>query len=166
MSDIPAGKVIRLQSADDQEFSVTGQIASMSVTIKNMLDDLGWDDDDAIPLPSVDGAILEKVIAYCEAHKDDPPPKQSTSSAPTVEPSDFDTELLNDIDQGTLFKLILAANFLDIKSLLDLTCYHVAQMIKNKTPEEIRSHFNIKNDFTPQEEEQVRKENEWVEDKA
>ena len=28
-------------------------------------------------------------------------------------------------------------------------------MIKGKTPEEIRRTFNIKNDFTPQEEEQV-----------
>ena len=29
-------------------------------------------------------------------------------------------------------------------------------MIKGKTPEEIRKTFNIKNDFTPSEEEQVR----------
>ena len=29
-------------------------------------------------------------------------------------------------------------------------------MIKGKTPEEIRKTFNIKNDFTPAEEEQVR----------
>lgn len=38
-------------------------------------------------------------------------------------------------------------------------------MIKGKTPEEIRKTFNIKNDFTPSEEEQVRKENEWCEEK-
>lgn len=34
----------------------------------------------------------------------------------------------------------------------------VANMIKNKTTEEIRATFNIKNDFTKAEEEQVRKE--------
>ena len=49
-----------------------------------------------------------------------------------------------------------AANFLDIKSLLDLTCKHVASMIKNKGPQEIRDQFNIRNDFTPEEEERVR----------
>lgn len=38
-------------------------------------------------------------------------------------------------------------------------------MIKGKTPEEIRKTFNIKNDFTTSEEEQVRKENEWCEEK-
>jgi S-phase kinase-associated protein 1 len=57
--------------------------------------------------------------------------------------------------------LILAANYLDIRSLLDVTCKTVANMIKGKTPDEIRKTFNIKNDFTPNEEEQVRKENTW-----
>jgi len=48
---------------------------------------------------------------------------------------------------------------------LDVTCKTVANMIKGKNPEEIRKTFNIKNDFNPQEEEQVRKENEWCEEK-
>ena len=69
------------------------------------------------------------------------------------------------VDQGTLFELILAANYLDIKGLLDVTCKTVANMIKGKSAEEIRKTFNIKNDFTPEEEEQVRKENEWCEEK-
>ena len=55
-----------------------------------------------------------------------------------------------------------AANYLNIKSLLDLTCQTVADMIKGKTPEEIRKTFNIKNDFTPEEEEEVRRENQWA----
>ena len=67
--------------------------------------------------------------------------------------------------QGALFELILAANYLDIKGLLDVTCKTVANMIKGKTPEEIRKTFNIKNDFTEEEEAQVRKENQWCEEK-
>lgn len=54
-----------------------------------------------------------------------------------------------------LFFFLQAANYLDIKGLLDVTCKTVANMIKGKTPEEIRKTFNIKNDFTPAEEEQV-----------
>jgi len=44
-------------------------------------------------------------------------------------------------------------------------CKTVANMIKGKSVEEIRKTFNIVNDFTPEEEEQIRKENEWCEDK-
>ncbi|BAT13930.1 Os11g0456300, partial [Oryza sativa Japonica Group] len=55
-----------------------------------------------------------------------------------------------------------AANYLNIKGLLDLTCQTVADMIKGKTPEEIRKTFNIKNDFTPEEEEEIRRENQWA----
>ena len=51
--------------------------------------------------------------------------------------------------------ILQAANYLDIKGLLDVTCKTVANLIKGKTPDEIRKTFNIKNDFTPAEEEQV-----------
>lgn len=57
-----------------------------------------------------------------------------------------------------------AANYLDIKALLDVGCKTVANMIKGKSPEEIRKTFNIQNDFTPEEEDQIRRENEWAEE--
>ena len=55
-----------------------------------------------------------------------------------------------------------AADYLNIKNLLDLTCETVACMMKGKTVEEIRKMFNIKNDYNPQEEEKVRGENQWA----
>lgn len=60
------------------------------------------------------------------------------------------------------FFLVQAANYLNIKGLLDLTCQTVADMIKGKTPEQIREKFNIKNDFTPEEEEEIKRENQWA----
>ena len=43
----------------------------------------------------------------------------------------------------------LLVNFVDDS---DVGCKTVANMIKGKTPEEIRKLFNIVNDFTPEEE--------------
>jgi len=57
-----------------------------------------------------------------------------------------------------------AAYALEIQPLVELCCKIVANMIKGKSAEEIRKTFNIINDFTPEEEEQIRRENEWAED--
>jgi S-phase kinase-associated protein 1 len=54
---------------------------------------------------------------------------------------------------------------LNIPGLLWLTTREVAYMIKGKSPEEIRQKFNIANDWTPAELEQVQKENQWCEEK-
>ena len=56
---------IKLQSSDGEIFEVDVEIAKLSVTIKTMLEDLGMDDEDdeAIPLPNVNAAIL-KVDIY------------------------------------------------------------------------------------------------------
>ena len=51
-----------------------------------------------------------------------------------------------------VFEIILAANFLEIKDLLNLASAKVASKIKNKSIKEIKQFFNIENDFTPEEE--------------
>jgi S-phase kinase-associated protein 1 len=117
-----------------------------------------------VPLSDVKSAVLAKVIEFCKHHVDQRLPEiekplRSNNLAEIV--PEWDAKFV-DIEQEVLFELILAANYMDIKSLLDLTCAKVASMIKGKTPEEIRRTFNIKNDFTPEEEEEVRRENAWA----
>ena len=68
------------------------------------------------------------------------------------------------LDQETLFGLIICANFMDIGPLLELSTATVASYIKGRTPNEIRRIFNIENDFSPEEEAQVREENKWCEE--
>ncbi|CAE7277227.1 fpaB-1 [Symbiodinium pilosum] len=159
------GDKLKLKSSQGEIFEVEPEVATMSTLIKNMVEDSGTDEE--IPLPNVKTAILSKVIDYCKYHKDNPPEEiqKPLKSTNLVEcgVSEWDSEYVN-IEQEVLFELILAANYLDIKSLLDLTCAKVASMIKGKNTEEIRKQFNIVNDFTPEEEAQVREENRWCED--
>ncbi|XP_072954008.1 SKP1-like protein 1 [Typha angustifolia] len=155
-------KIITLKSSDGEEFEVDEAVAMESQTIRHMIEDECA--ESSIPLPNVNSKILSKVIEYCKKHVD--------SSAAASKPSDdgaksdedlkaWDADFVK-VDQSTLFDLILAANYLNIKGLLDLTCQTVADMIKGKTPEEIRKTFNIKNDFSPEEEEEIRRENQWA----
>lgn len=148
-----------LLSSEGEKIEIDIKVAKMSETIKNLIEDTGI--EDAIPLPNVNAKILKKVIEYCNHHVDNPVPVSDEEEKRTDDIAPWDANYCK-VDQATLFELIMAANFLDIKPLLDLTCKTVANMIKGKGPEEIRKLFGIVNDFTPEEEEQVRKENEWV----
>ena len=139
----------RSSAASSPPTVVTSGPHRTQITLKNILDDLGVDDEHPIPLPTVPGAILKMAIDYCTHHKDDPVVQDDVrqNQDSTLEPVvGWDADFVK-VDQPTLFEMILAANFLDIKPMLDLTCKTVAEMIRGKTPEEIRKHFNIKNDL-------------------
>ncbi|CAM6024493.1 unnamed protein product [Sphagnum balticum] len=154
-----AEKRVKLKSSDDEMFEVDEAVAFESQAVKNMIEDTGM--DHPIPLPNVSSKILAKVIEYCKYHVDNQKSTDDKPATPEDEIKAWDQDFVK-VDQATLFDLILAANYLNIKNLLDLTCQTVADMIKGKTPEEIRKTFNIKNDFTPEEEEEVRRENQWA----
>jgi len=161
-------QTITLVSNDSASITVARKVAERSMLIKNMLEDIGETAvDSPIPIPNVNEQVLKKVIEWCEHHKDDPATAaddDSDSRKKTTDIEEWDQKFMQ-VDQEMLFEIILASNYLDIKPLLDVGCKTVANMIKGKSPEEIRKTFNITNDFTPEEEEQIRRENEWAEDR-
>ncbi|CCC08400.1 Skp1 family, dimerization domain-containing protein [Copromyces sp. CBS 386.78] len=160
---------VSLQSNDGQVITVDRVVAERSLLIKNLIEDLGDEAvmNEAIPLPNVNEPVLRKVVEWCEHHRKDPPQTtedENDSRKKSTEIDEWDQKFMQ-VDQEMLFEIILAANYMDIKPLLDVGCKTVANMIKGKSPEEIRKTFNITNDFTPEEEEQIRRENEWAEDR-
>ena len=158
---------LTLTSSDGEDIKVQKDVAERSLLIKNMVADLGDEAvEEAIPIANVNAAVLRKVVEWCEHHKADPPaPAEDDSDVrkKTTDIEEWDQKFMQ-VDQEMLFEIILAANYLDIKQLLDVGCKTVANMIKGKSPEEIRKTFNIQNDFTPEEEDQIRRENEWAEE--
>ena len=158
---------VHLVSQEGEQFDVSVDIAKMSELVKTMFDPEQPEDEvQEIPLPNVKTSILLKVIEFLCHYKGEPmteieKPLKSSNMNEVVQK--WYADFVN-VEQETLFELILAANFMDVKPLLDLTCATVASMIKGKTPEEMRQHFNIVNDFTPAEEAQIREENKWCEE--
>ncbi len=74
----------------------------------------------------------------------------------------YDCEFFRVMQDAELFEITHAANFLDIKDLLDLSCKRVADRIKEcPTPQAIRYRFKIQNDFSPEEEDEVSSEQDW-----
>ncbi|XP_007024458.2 PREDICTED: SKP1-like protein 1A [Theobroma cacao] len=145
-------KKIILRSSDGETVEVEEAVAVELQTIKHMIEDDCADNE--IPIPNVTSEILAKVLEYCKKHVDKGKMGEDELKA-------WDADFVK-VDQNILYHLVLAANYLNIQSLLDLICQTVADMIKGKTPEEIRKTFNIENDFTPEEEEEIRRENQWA----
>ena len=143
---------IKLVSSDGKEFSVQMDIARKSVTIKTMLEDLGLDDNyngEPVPLPNVNGEILQKVIEWCTKHRDDAMDAFTGISMDEIPEWDEKTFFNEGKDLKMLFDLILAANYLEIKGLLDIGCKIVAKMIQNcGNAEKIRETFNITPDVS------------------
>ena len=159
---------ITLISSDGVEITVERGIVECSILIKDMLSDLG-DPDEPIPIPDTKESVLRKVLEWCAHHQNDPAPTAPT--APTTEGrtritdiGEWDQIFMEQLDSDMLYHIIIAANFLDIKLLLEIGCKTVADMIKGKSPEEIRRVWDLQKDFTPEEEAQIRRENEWAED--
>lgn len=120
-------------------------------------------------MPNVSGDVLKRVLEYCQHAIDFPKPIVDDSSLEDIafrkkkkeydewEKKFFDAK---DIDK---IHLINAANYLNIKMLLDAAILHFAIYIKELGPEKMAKQFNIEGTMTAEEEEKMRKENPWME---
>jgi S-phase kinase-associated protein 1 len=101
-----------------------------------------------IPFDNVDPKMLKKIIEFCEHHVAEPmsvieQPLKSTTLSEVVQPyyADFVT-----VDDYTLKDMLMAANFMDIKPLLELGCAAVARLVlleNPSSPAEIRRVFDM-----------------------
>lgn len=153
-------------SSDGVKFPVSKQIAKMSVVIDSMMDESDYVADNEFPMPDVDSSTLQKVIEYCDHYLIDPMPEiakpiQSDDFAKLV-PKWYDEYA--SIDYKVLFKIVEAANYMDIPPLMNLICAKIASMIKDKSIEQIRETFSIENDLTPEEEAKLKEEYKWCEE--
>lgn len=147
-----AQRKILLKSAEGEEFLVDELLARGSKMISNMIDD--GCTEGGIPLPNVTAPVLSKVLEYWKHHVG----KSETDK----DAREFDRDFVKDASSSVLFDVIMVANYLDCKPLLDLACQAVADAIRDMNVEQVRGFFGITNDFTPDEEAAVREENRWA----
>ncbi|KAG5684796.1 hypothetical protein PVAND_014009 [Polypedilum vanderplanki] len=166
--DRPSDPQVSVVSSDGTMFHTTLKSILLSGTIKDMIEHIGEggvENMGAIPLQNVDSKTLEIVIKWIEHHKDNIQPTSEEIKDKTADFIDPWDENFLEMDLDKLYNLITAANYLNIPQLLWLSTRKIAMLIKNRTPQEIRSLFNIEDDWTPQEIEAVQKENQWCEEK-
>lgn len=161
---------ISFMTSDNVIVTTTRRIAEMNNTIKHLIEDLGYDGDETIPLSAINSEALKRIFEYCENHVNDKPkeyeqryPDYLDSSEPWGFDADFVAPYEKPENLPELFDIISAADFLDNKKLLDLCCKKVAYIIKDKKSDEIRQIFGIENDFSEEEWVKFNKETAWCE---
>ena len=126
------GDKIQLQSKEGDLFGISLDAARLSNILANIHDD-GMAGE-VIPLPNLMKDTLAKVVRYMEYHVANPPAEIHRpirlGSLADSNVCQWDCEFVH-VEQDVLLELILAANYLDIKTLLDLTC---AKVVASQLP--------------------------------
>ena len=148
-------------AADDGSERVLKDINvwKQSVTIMEMVKDT--DPGKTIPLAAVPKEALDKVVEYMEkmaAFKAD----GTTDEDKQQWISEYKKTMEAQDQLPLLFQTMTAANFMNVKTLLDELCKFVAEMIAQRTPNEILDYFNIKKDATWEEEQELIATHKWI----
>ena len=158
--------ILNFQDGDSfRAVAVTKEEARLSALIQNILADVEGDGVQELPLLGIHPSVVDLIIGFMRYHVNDPMreiKKPIKTAVLTDHVSKWDAEFVGSLDHDTQFRLVTAANYLDISSLIDLCLTQLACLIKDKEPEEIRKTFGIDTPTTPEEEQKIREDNPWI----
>ena len=119
--------LIKLQSSDGVIYTVDIATVSQMVTIQTMIDHEDDDSDEVTPVPTVKALVLEKIIQWTKYHKIDREMTEKIAWCIQY----FNVELKK------LFEIIIAADYLEVKSLLNESCRNVLSTYKWEMIEDV-----------------------------
>ena len=134
---------ITLISSESKSLVISVKSAKRAKLIQDFFNDFPYDE---MNLNLFDYATLNKIKDYLDHYKDIEP-KEILFPLPNKDfkncVDDWDLKYINLDNIEDIFKIMNAANFLNIEPLVNLTCAKIASLIKGKNPAEIRNLFNL-----------------------
>lgn len=103
--------------------------------------------------------VLKKVFEFCKHHLESNPRKikKPLKSGKFSDVADeWDVKFLDIEKVEDIMDLILAADFLHVSSLMSLACAKIACLAYGQDVDYMRKLFDLKNDFTKEEEAELR----------
>lgn len=169
---------VTLISSENQAFTIPVEIANFSMTLREQISDLGT--EMPIPLDTVSSRVLQKMIELGEYRLKNPLPvepekiietKMPLETAEKEEEKPINPWILeySNIDDATIFEILIASNYLDHKEMLQIFVSKIGNVIneickKNKLddcPRLIRERFSIPEDLTPEEVTEIKEKMAW-----
>ena len=135
-------------SKTGDRIEVALEIAKMAKIVSISLDEDEPNDGKEFPCINVETPVLQKVVEYCTYHEthekmNDIKSPLNGETVQEILKQDWYAAFCEGLDRQMMFDLVAAANYMDIKPLLDLSCLAVSIHIKGKTVEELQQIFNI-----------------------
>ncbi|KAG9441307.1 hypothetical protein H6P81_017161 [Aristolochia fimbriata] len=155
-----ASTVLTLQTHDGVSFQVERAVAFESPIIRSIVESgagasAGNNSNGgpgAIRVPTVSGGVLRMSMDYVGRRRGFLRRIAEGDVGAKGEMQEWEAAFFG-VGQGTLLDLVEGAHFLGLAELREAACGRVADAIKGKSVAEIRRLFNIRNDYTPEEEE-------------
>lgn len=109
-------------------------------------------DLNVIPLQNIDVNIMPAIIEFLE----EPYEERDKGTL-----SDFEIGWMPD-DTNELAQMLLAANYLDCQDMLESLTQHTANLIKGKTPEQLRELFKVPDDIPDEKKREIHEQNKFL----
>jgi S-phase kinase-associated protein 1 len=149
---------LSVETIDGFTIALSPEEVQLSETLKTMIEST-CDDDESIQVP-ITKATMDQMKKWLECELTCEKPYVNDKSLDNIRP--WTLQLKSTSSWGPISEIIMAANYLNIENLQTDCCKYIAYQMKGKTPEEIREMFGLENDFTPEEEEEIKKEHQWA----
>ena len=184
MSDSKSGvsedtRKVRLRSSEGDSYELPYESALLSILVRNTIEVEDSDDDDGdgndnqesdvyeIDIPKVSSNTLAHVVKYMRHYVEEEEMQPLTTP---LNGNDIKTifasqpwyrDYIENMDRSMVFKIVQAANYMEIQQLLDLACLRVSTELVGKSAEEIRVILNLPK-MTDEEHEEARKKHPWI----
>ena len=156
--------LITLITSDSVKVEVDSRISNLSGLIKDILEDSGTSEE--LPLPRISKQMLDILLEFTYHHNFNlpssiPRPLNKTNFSEIIE-DPWDVEFINRFSQEELNHLLVAADFMNFKPVLDLGCAFIASKLKGKEPETLLEEWEITEEITPEDDDKLKQENPWA----
>ena len=142
--------MVTITTQDNVQIELETKFATQFGLIKNMIEDIGDDSQDLnIPVTNFSSETIYKALEYLKyieekESNEDTTKEKSNNDKLNEDLKFFDYVKLENVDErNKLFQVILAANYLCNENLLNLGCKKVAEYLKGKTSDEIKTFLGI-----------------------
>ena len=155
-----AKKTYTLKSSDGQTFQIDIKSLERSRLASELLK--SFQDETEIPLPEVEGKTLKRIVEYLLHYKerqprDIPKPLRDPKLDKVLDKWDYD--FIIGVSMPDCIDLINAANYMEIDSLLRLSCARLAARMIELPLEDVQKTFGIECDMSEEEASQFDKYN-------